>query len=105
VIITAAKHVCLVNKDDKLHVQMYSGTYPVIKGYESFTGWFWFATEREVIPANETITGKDETVYFGLVQGHEEELGYFSESELNELIAAGKVWEILPQDLPFSGRR
>jgi hypothetical protein len=84
---------------------MYTGTYPVIKGYESFTGWFWFATEKEVIPASDTISGKDETLYFGLVQGFEEELGYFSESELNELIKDGMVWEILPQDLPDSGRR
>jgi hypothetical protein len=84
---------------------MYTSTYPVIKGYESFTGWFWFATEAEVIPASDTISGKDETQYFGLVQGQEEELGYFAECELNELIADGMVWEILPQDLPYAGRR
>ena len=63
----------------------------VIKGWESFSGWHWFAFE-EVEPG----------LYYGLVQGFEEELGYFSEEELksNRLI-----WPIKKHDLPYAGRR
>ena len=70
---------------------------PVIKAWESFSGWYWFATEAE-----DTEDGK---IYFGFVQGFEEEWGYFSEKELNEVIATGQVWEIPAKNLPFSGRR
>ena len=63
----------------------------VIKGWESFSGWHWFAFE-EVEPG----------LYYGLVQGFEEELGYFSEEKLksNRLI-----WPIKKHDLPYAGRR
>ena len=33
----------LSNKNGKL----YAGNKEVIKGYESFSGWYWFATEIE----------------------------------------------------------
>jgi len=64
----------------------------VIKGWESFSGWYWFAFE-EVEPG----------LYYGLVQGFEEELGYFSERELNA--NRNRIWEIKPCDLPHAGRR
>jgi hypothetical protein len=69
-----------------------NGEVKVLKGWESWTGWFWFATE---------ITKSGEC--FGLVQGFEEEWGYFTLQELESL--PGKVWEIKPQDLPHAGRR
>lgn len=97
--------VYLLTLDGKLHIKMYTGTYPVIKGFESITGWYWFATEQETIPASDTISGKDEILFFGLVQGFEDELGYFAECELSELIAKGLVWEIKAIDLPYAGRR
>ena len=63
----------------------------VLKGWESFTGWYWFSFE-EVEPG----------FHFGLVQGIEDELGYFSEAELNKIPT---IWRIKKTDLPYAGRR
>lgn len=84
---------------------------PVIVGYESYSGWYWFATEiseeRKVSEGGGSLMagGKvmDDTIYFGFVQGFEEEWGYFSKAECESL--PGKVWKIKPQDLPHAGRR
>jgi len=73
---------------------LYINGRKVLKGWESFSGWFWFGVER--------VKDSDE-LWFGLVQGFVDEWGYFSEHELEEL--APKVWRIRPQDLPYSGRR
>jgi len=77
---------------------------PVIKGWESFSGWYWFATEKAWEQIS-LIKGKHmkDTIYFGYVQGLEEEWGYFSLAELESL--APKVWEIPKRNLPHSGRR
>jgi len=82
----------LVSKDGKLYVDMSTGLKPVLRGWESWSGWYWFATE-------ETEPG----LFFGLVQGFEEEIGYFSLRELME--NAPKVWEIPQDNLVWSGRR
>ena len=68
---------------------------PVVKGWESLNGWYWFATELDV----------DDTagLHFGHVQGLESEWGYFDEQELLSL--SGSVWEINAEDLPHAGRR
>lgn len=63
----------------------------VIKAWESSTGWYWFAFEEP-----------EPGLYFGLVQGFEEELGYFSEEELN---LPRYIWKIKKRDIPYSGRR
>jgi len=77
---------------------------PVIRGWESFSGWYWFATEK-VCKQTSIIKGKPvkDTIYFGFVQGFEEEWGNFSLAELESL--APKVWEIPAKNLPYSGRR
>jgi len=82
----------LVGKEGKLYID----GKEVIKGWESYSGWYWFATE---------ITEKldDDTLYFGFVQGFEDEWGYFRESELKSL--GGKIWELPKQALEWSGRR
>lgn len=84
----------------------------VIKGWESFSGWYWFATEvsedRTKDPESYSIIdGKavPDTIYFGYVQGLEDEWGDFSEAELNGLIAKNKAWRIPAKNLAFSGRR
>jgi hypothetical protein len=60
---------------------LYAGDHKVLQGWESFTGWYWF----------------------GFIQGHEEEWGYF---DANEIKALGNMaWPIKPQDLPYAGRR
>jgi hypothetical protein len=68
----------------------------VVKGWESFSGWYWFAVEQDG-----THEGKPR--YFGYVQGSGSEWGYFTEAELDSL--GPRVWKIKPGDLPISGRR
>ena len=85
----------LSTKDGKL----FAGDKEVIKGYESFSGWYWFATELE----DDDYMGHP--LYFGYVQGFESEWGSFWMGELQPLIDEMKVWEINPQDLPHAGRR
>ena len=78
----------LETKNGKLYV----GDKEVLKGWESFSGWYWFATELN-----------SDGLHFGYVQGFANELGYFSEDELKSLGA--RVWEINDIDLPHAGRR
>ena len=78
----------LENRDGKL----YAGDKEVIKGWESFGGWYWFATELN-----------SDGNHFGFVQGYEDEWGYFSQQELESL--GNRVWEIKEIDLPYAGRR
>jgi len=85
----------LNNKNGKLYV----GDKEVIKGYESFSGWYWFATELE----DGDYMGHP--LYFGYVQGMDNEWGSFWMGELQPLIDKMMVWEIKPQDLPHAGRR
>lgn len=77
----------------------------VIKGYESFSGWYWFATD--IVQKQDTFLDgkvhKDDTIYFGFVQGLEEEWGDFSKAELESL--KPKIWEIPKKNLVYSGRR
>ena len=85
--------------------KLYIDGKEVLKGFESFSGWYWFATEK-VGTQDSVIDGKvykDDTIWFGFVQGHVEEWGNFSEGELMSL--APKVWEISRRNLPYSGRR
>ncbi|MFC1716979.1 hypothetical protein ACFL6S_25145, partial [Candidatus Poribacteria bacterium] len=73
----------------------------VIRGFESYSGWYWFATE-ESHRQESVIEGKvykDDQIYFGYVQGHEDEWGNFSETELKLL--KPKVWEIPKKNLPY----
>lgn len=78
----------------------------VLKGWESFSGWYWFATKlnamQDSIMSNGSVF-KNDKIWFGLVQGLEEEWGYFSQAEIESL--APKTWEIKSKDLPYAGRR
>ena len=85
--------------------ELYIDGNRVIKGFESYSGWYWFATE-EAYKQDSEIDGKvykDDTIWFGLVQGFEEEWGYFSQAEIESL--KPRTWEIQKKDLPYSGRR
>lgn len=68
----------------------------VLRGWESFSGWYWFGVE-------EVEKGEGDTMWYGYVQGHCEEWGYFSQAEIESL--APKTWEIPQQNLRWSGRR
>lgn len=82
------------NKDNELFID----GKKVLKAWESYSGWYWFGTD---------IVEQDDnnTLWFGFVQGLEEEWGYFSEAELKPLIEKVKVWEIPKKNLAYSGRR
>ncbi len=83
----------------------------VLKAWESFSGWYWYGFEIAEVrePGRDggrsMIDGREvpDVIWFGLVQGFEEELGYFGEAELKA--AAPRVWQIKPQDLSYAGRR
>ena len=61
---------------------------PIIRAWESFTGWYWFGLE-EVEPG----------YWYGFVIGIYPEWGYFSEAEIKSL--APFAWEVKPHDIPF----
>jgi hypothetical protein len=76
-----------------------------LKGWESYAGWYWFATEKiqKQDSVIDGVTYKNDQIWFGLVQGSEEEWGDFSEAELKS--NSPKVWRIPQKNLPWSGRR
>jgi hypothetical protein len=76
----------------------------VLKGWESVDGWFWFATEK-IQEQTSPVDGKwvNDKIWFGFVQGYEEEWGDFSRAEIESL--APMVWELPKGALPWSGRR
>jgi len=77
----------------------------VIRGWESFNGWYWFAIEKGREQMSDLGDGKGvpDTIWYGLVQGFEEEWGYFSQAEIEQL--RPKTWEIPKKSLPHAGRR
>jgi len=91
--------------------ELFAGEHKVLKGWESFTGWYWFATEkveeRLVADGSGSVLADgsvvDDTIWFGLVQGLEEEWGEFSEAEINSM--GNMTWPIKKCDLPSAGRR
>jgi hypothetical protein len=86
------KMVELKTRNEKLYID----EQEVIRGWESFSGWYWFATEM----VEDDWNGRP--LWFGYVQGTYPEWGNFSETEL---LSIPSVWEIKPQDLPHAGRR
>lgn len=85
--------------------ELYIDGNKVLRGWESFSGWYWFATE-EAYKQDSLIGGqvhKDDIIYYGFVQGHFDEWGSFSKAELESL--KPKIWAIKKQDLPYAGRR
>lgn len=85
---------------------LYIGGKKVLAGWESFSGWYWFGTERtrkqnSMLPSG---TVNNDQIWFGFVQGLEEEWGYFSQGEI-ESLGPMKIWKIKDVDLPHAGRR
>ena len=77
----------------------------VLKAWESFSGWYWFAVEKVCDQESDLGDGKGtpDTIWFGYVQGLEEDWGEFSEAEIRAL--GYQAWPIKRCDLPISGRR
>lgn len=81
----------LITKDGKLYLRAFGEDKQVLKGWESWNGWYWFATELN-----------DDGYHFGYVQGTYPEWGYFHQAQLD---SHTKVWAIKETDLPHAGRR
>ena len=64
----------------------------VVKFFSPYTGWRWYATEFD---------GED--TFFGLVEGFETELGYFSLQELESVTVFGGV-PAIERDLHWTPR-
>ena len=90
---------------------LYAGDHKVLRGWESFTGWYWFATEkveeRKVADGSGSVMEDgsvvDDVIWFGFIQGLEEEWGEFSEAEIRSL--GNMAWPIKQCDVPIAGRR
>jgi hypothetical protein len=93
-----------VNRFEARNGRLFINGLKVLRGWESWTGWYWFATEK-VRQQVSRINGRPvkDTIWFGFVQGLEEEWGSFSQAELEALLP--RVWEIPQSNLPWSGRR
>lgn len=66
----------LLKKFEELGAQDTPDAIAVSKYFHSMSDWTWYATEYN----------KDEEMFFGLVNGFETELGYFSLEELSGMI-------------------
>lgn len=94
-----------MTKFEEIDGDLYIDGKKVIRAWESFSGWYWFAVEfvrKQDSIINDRVY-PDDTIWFGLVQGLIEEWGDFSQAELESL--KPKVWEIPKKNLPYSGRR
>ena len=93
------------NKFESREGKLFINDKEVLKGWESFSGWYWFATEKVEEYRLSLIDGKEvpDTIWYGLVQGLEEEWGDFSQAEIESL--SPKTWRIPQKNLPYSGRR
>jgi len=84
----------------------------VLKAWESYTGWYWFATEKVearkpgIEGGGSMIGGREveDVIWYGLVQGLEEEWGDFSQAEI-ESLGRMAVWELKGGGLRCAGRR
>jgi hypothetical protein len=54
----------------------------VVKWFSPFSGWRWYAYEGQ-LASNDDRCCVGDWMFFGLVTGHESELGYFMLSELD----------------------
>ena len=85
--------------------ELYIDNQKVLRGWESFSGWYWFATEKSRDQLSDFGDGNSvaDTIWFGFIQGFEEEWGYFSQAEIERL--KPMTWEIPKKNLSYSGRR
>lgn len=75
-------------KNDDLYID----NKKVIGAWEAWNSWYWFATEISH-QQDSIIDGKvykNDTIYYGLVKGFEEEWGTFSKAELEITEASGR---------------
>lgn len=77
----------------------------IVKFFTPWTKWTWYATEGEPTgekyPDPYTRTMEDDYRFFGMVHGHEKELGYFHLSEL--MSVRGSFGLYVERDMHFTG--
>ena len=85
--------------------ELYIEGNKVLRAWESWSGWYWFATEMVGEQMSLFGDGKEvpDTIWYGYVQGMDDEWGYFSQAEIERLTPF--AWEIQKKNLPYSGRR
>lgn len=83
----AAKLPELYSQDDKGEEAV-----AVVKFFSPYTGWRWYVTEFDGVDT-----------FFGLVEGFETELGYFSLQELESVTVFGGV-PAIERDLHWTPR-
>src|SRR3990172_2868937 len=77
----------------------YDDAIAQIKFFAPDSSWYWFATEGGPILDEDDPTKEIDYHFFGLVFGHEAELGYFS---LSELESARGPWGLkIERDMDF----
>ncbi|HTH21903.1 MAG TPA: hypothetical protein VL854_06765 [Nitrososphaeraceae archaeon] len=77
----------------KYYVEEFGGKLvEILEVYESFSGWYWFITEKEKEPI-ETDEGTD-FVYFGKVYGLDTEWGDIWMGDLHKEMRRGQVWKV-----------
>jgi len=81
-----------ITENNELYLEIEGKKRKVLRAWESFSGWYWFMTEKQ---------GKD--IGFGFVQGVEQEWGSFSITELESMSTT--VWELSKEAILYSGRR
>lgn len=87
---------------------LYIDNKKVIKGYESYNGWYWFAVnvaKRQDTDLGNGRIAKNDIIYYGLFQGKKDNWGYFSKASIDDLVQKRKISEIPKKKLPYSGRR
>jgi hypothetical protein len=102
----------MVEKIPSLYSQDEKGEEAIVhvKFFDPTGSWTWYATEMSLVcPGHGNMDCPECPVeawrnfmFFGLVQGHEEELGYFSQQELESF--RGKLGLGIERDLLFTPR-
>lgn len=85
--------------------ELYINDKKVIRAWESFSGLYWFAVEevqRQDTLLSDGEVAKNDIIYFGFVQGLEEEWGDFSLAELERLKPMVCIFFDCPLPLPWN---
>lgn len=89
-VVAALKKTPLYSQDDKSA----EDTPVIVKFFSPYSNWTWYVTE-----GNQEEDG--DWTFFGLVDGHEKELGYFVLSELASLTKMGGQLPLVERDCHF----
>jgi len=94
-------------KTSNLFLRAFGKDVKVIGMWESFSGWYWYITEKcekqDSVMSDGSVYEGDQ-IYFGFIQGLEEEWGYFAESQLQELKRKHMAWKVPKTNWTFAGR-